>query len=215
MSKTVKRILAAINFVSGSTILLSVLFPIISYELSAPVTLISPLVEDGRYAVNTATTKASTWFEDGAKEEDFISSEVKYYTMSIPKLGISGATVTIGGEDLAKSLIHYPGTAVPGKTGNSVIFGHSALPLFFSPTNYKTIFSTLPKLQKGDEIIVNYDGITYKYVVETKFEVKPSDLQVLEQDRSDSFISLITCVPPGDPRKPRRLVVRARLVPYN
>src|SRR3989344_6085956 len=215
MSKTVKRILAAINFVSGSTILLSVLFPIISYELSAPVTLISPLVEDGRYAVNTATTKASTWFEDGAKEEDFISSEVKYYTMSIPKLGISGATVTIGGEDLAKSLIHYPGTAVPGKTGNSVIFGHSALPLFFSPTNYKTIFSTLPKFQKGDEIIVNYDGITYKYVVETKFEVLPKDIQVLEQNSDGSYISLITCVPPGDPRKPRRLVVRARLAPYN
>ena len=135
--------------------------------------------------------------------------------MSVPKLGIESATVTIGGENLAKSLIHYPGTAVPGKTGNSVIFGHSALPLFFSPTNYKTNFSTLPKLQKGDEIIVNYDGITYKYVVETKFEVLPKDIQVLEQNNYGSYISLITCVPPGDPRKPRRLVVRARLVPYN
>ncbi|OGM13015.1 hypothetical protein A3A76_01235 [Candidatus Woesebacteria bacterium RIFCSPLOWO2_01_FULL_39_23] len=215
MSKTVKRILAAINFISGSTILFATVFPIISYELTAPPTLISPLVDDDSFNSKAATTKASSWFEGGAREEDFTSTEVKYYTMSIPKLGVESATVTIGGEDLAKSLIHYPGTAVPGKTGNSVIFGHSALPLFFSPTNYKTIFSTLPKFQEGDEIIVNYDGITYKYVVETKFEVLPKDIQVLEQNSDGSYISLITCVPPGDPRKPRRLVVRARLAPYN
>ena len=215
MSVRFRRVFAFINFLSGSTILFSVLYPIVSYELSAPVMLISPLVDDSSYTSKTATTKASSWFEGGAKEEDFIASEVKYYTMSIPKLGINGATVTIGGEDLAKSLIHYPGTALPGKVGNSVIFGHSALPLFFSPTNYKTIFSTLPKLQKGDEIIVNYDGITYKYVVETKFEVLPKDIQVLEQNSDGSYISLIACVPPGDPRKPRRLVVIARLVPYN
>src|SRR3990170_6909882 len=215
MSVRFRRVFAFINFLSGSTILFSVLYPIVSYELSAPVMLISPLVDDSSYTSKTATTKASSWFEGGAKEEDFIASEVKYYTMSIPKLGINGATVTIGGEDLAKSLIHYPGTALPGKVGNSVIFGHSALPLFFSPTNYKTIFSTLPKLQKGDEIIVNYDGITYKYVVETKFEVLPKDIQVLEQNSDGYYISLITCVPPGDPRKPRRLVVRARLAPYN
>ena len=209
------RVLAAINFFSGSTILFSVLSPIISYELTSPPILISPIVENDSYNSKTATTKASTWFEGGAKEEDFAKPEVKYYTMTIPRLGINGATVTIGGEDLSKSLIHYPGTALPGEIGNSVIFGHSVLPLFFSPTNYKTIFSALPKLQKGDDIIVNYDGITYRYVVETKFEVKPRDLQVLEQNRDASYISLITCVPPGDPRKPRRLVVRARLVPYN
>jgi len=210
-----RRIFAFINLLSGSTILFSVLFPIISYELTAPVTLISPLVDDGSFNSKVATTKASSWFEGGAKQEDFVSAEVKYYTMSIPRLGIDGATVTIGGEDLAKSLIHYPGTALPGKVGNGVVFGHSTLPIFFSPTNYKSIFSTLPKLQEGDEIIVSYDGITYKYVVETKFEVLPKDIQVLEQNSNGSYISLITCVPPGDPRKPRRLVVRARLVPYN
>ena len=214
MNKTLKRILAAINFISGSTILFSVIFPIISYELTAPPILISPIVEKDSFNSKAATTKASTWFEGGAKKEDFVAPEVKYYTMSIPKLGIDGATVAIGGEDLAKSLIHYPGTAFPGKVGNSVIFGHSTLPIFFSPTNYKSIFSTLPKLEKGDEITVNYDDISYKYIVETKFEVLPKDIQILDQDKDGSYISLITCVPPGDPRKPRRLVVRARLVPY-
>jgi LPXTG-site transpeptidase (sortase) family protein len=45
------------------------------------------------------------------------------------------------------------------------------------------------------------------------FEVLPTDIQVLDQDSSDSFLTLVTCVPPGDPRNPKRLIVRARVVP--
>jgi len=117
------------------------------------------------------------------------------------------------GNDLAKSLVQYPGTSLPGKRGNTVIFGHSILPIFNNPKDYMAIFSKLPTLVKGDEIEVNYDSINFKYRVEALFEVRPTDIQVLEQDDSDSFLSLITCVPPGDPRKPKRLIVRARIVP--
>ena len=45
------------------------------------------------------------------------------------------------------------------------------------------------------------------------FEVLPTDLQILEQNRVDSYLTLVTCTPPGDPRKPKRLIVRARLAP--
>ncbi|MDO8340564.1 MAG: sortase [Candidatus Woesebacteria bacterium] len=202
--KVIIRILAIIFFLSGLTIIFTILYPIFSYQIKNPPPLISPLWED-------KTLKASTWFEDKIKPEDFIVSKIETYTLSIPKLGIKNAITTIGGEDLSKSLIHYPGTALPGRIGNSVIFGHSALPIFFSPTNYKTIFATLPTLKIGDEIIVNYDGITYRYVIEQMFDVLPTDIQILEQDNSDSFISLVTCIPPGDPRNPRRLIVRARI----
>jgi len=44
-------------------------------------------------------------------------------------------------------------------------------------------------------------------------EVLPTDIQVLEQNLSDSFLTLVTCVPPGHPLKPKRLIVRARIVP--
>jgi sortase A len=67
-------------------------------------------------------------------------------------------------------------------------------------------------LEKGDEVRINYDGIEYLYRVESLFEVFPTDIQVLEQDESDSFLTLVTCTPPGDPRKPKRLIVRARVV---
>lgn len=75
------------------------------------------------------------------------------------------------------------------------------------------IFSTLSELEKGDEISVNYDGIIYKYKIEAMLEVSPADIQILSQDSSDSFISLVTCVPPGHPLKPKRLIVRARIIP--
>jgi sortase A len=103
----------------------------------------------------------------------------------------------------------YPGTANPGQPGNTVLFGHSVLPQFFNPKNYLTIFSTLPTLKDGDEILVNFDGVNYRYLVEEMVEVSPEDTSVLEQRYDDSYITLITCVPPGTYL--RRLIVRGRL----
>lgn len=216
--KVVLRIAAVISGISGIIILTGVIYPILSYRTK----LISPIsgtVEKVQGVMTTTLngnvdyTKASNWFPSGAKREDFSSSIVDYYTVTIPKLKIDSATVAIGGEDLNKSLIQYPGTALPGKRGNAVIFGHSILPIFYNPKNYDAIFSLLPSLKKEDLIYVNYDGVSYTFKVEAMFEVLPTDIQVLDQDSSDSFLTLVTCVPPGDPGDPKRLVVRARVVP--
>lgn len=218
--KTIIRVLAVISGISGVVILAYVFLPILSYDVGSrkfadyvspvPRDEVSPQVQNQNYDY----TKASNWFDGGAKSDQFESSNIGYYTISIPKLKIDSATVSIGGEDLSKSLIQYPGTALPGKRGNSVIFGHSILPQFYNPKDYLSIFSTLPTLEKGDKVSVGYDGVTYNYIIEDKVEVSPTDLQVLEQDQSDSFLTLVTCVPPGHPLKPRRLVVRARIIPF-
>jgi sortase A len=92
-----------------------------------------------------------------------------------------------------------------------VVFGHSILPQFFDPKNYMSIFSTLPTIKQGDEILVYFDGITYKYIVRDMFEVRPDDIQILEQNTSGSYLTLVTCTPPGHPLKPKRLIVRAKL----
>jgi sortase A len=181
-----------------------VIVPIVGYQ---------PVSQQILGSQTTDYTRASNWFTGGAKSEDFVAKNVGFYNLSIPKLNIDNAVVAIGGDDLSKSLVQYPGTALPGKDGNTVIFGHSILPLFYNPKSYMSVFSTLPTLKPGDEIFVNYDGVSFVYKVEALFEVLPTDIQVLEQDDSDSFLSLVTCVPPGDPRDPRRLIVRARVVP--
>lgn len=223
--KTVLRVAAVISGISGIIILTGVIYPIVSFDSTYSKNfsqLISPLGETTgqvKGAVTTTTgnaidyTQASTWFPGGASKQDFVASNVGYYTISIPKLRIDGASVAIGGEDLNKSLVQYPGTALPGKRGNSVIFGHSILPIFYNPKNYISIFSLLPTLTEGDLININYDGVSYTYKVEQMFEVLPTDIQVLDQDSSDSFLTLVTCVPPGDPSNPKRLIVRARVVP--
>ena len=206
--KVIFRISAVICGISGVIILLGVMVPIVGYK---PVTRKNQTVLGSQ---SPDYTQASNWFTGGSKV-DFVAQKVAFYNLTIPKLRIDNALVGIGGEDLSKSLIQYPGTALPGKEGNTVIFGHSILPLFYNPKSYMAIFSTLPTLKIGDQISVNYDGVSYIYKVETMFEVHPTDIQVLEQDNSDSFLTLVTCVPPGDPRDPRRLIVRARIVPLS
>ncbi len=223
--KTILRISALISGISGIVILIGVIYPIVSYDATYSknyTKLISPLADsEGQIqkvmtestGIGTEDTMASSWFTNGATVEDFTAEKVSYYTLSIPKLKIESATVAIGGEDLSKSLIQYPGTALPGKRGNAVIFGHSILPIFNNPKNYISIFTMLPTMKVGDFVFVDYDGVSYTYKVEEMFEVAPTDLQVLDQDSSDSFITLVTCIPPGDPRYPKRLIVRARVVP--
>ena len=229
--KTILRIAAGISAISGIIILIGVIYPIVSYnatygknfsELASPINEnpVSQSNVQGASTVNNGSssndfTEASNWFVGGAKSADFTASKVQYFTISVPKLKINNATVAIGGEDLDKSLVQYPGTALPGRNGNTVIFGHSILPIFYNPKNYISIFSLLPTLTKGDEIDIDYDGISYVYKVEDMFEVLPTDIQVLDQDYSDSFVTLVTCVPPGDPSNPKRLIVRARVVPPN
>lgn len=219
-TKKIIKICAGISFISGMIILLSVVYPIASYEAKSKrdyPELVSPLSnssggmkDDYSLLSEEDYTKASNWFPTN---EVFGKNEIIEYTLTIPKLGIENAHVSIGGEDLAEGLVQYPGTAIPGRVGNSVVFGHSILPIFYDPDNYLAIFSTLDKLNDGDDIYVDYDGIVYHYQVYDKFEVKPTQIEVLRQDEDASYMSLITCTPPGHPAKPKRLVVRAEIVP--
>jgi len=216
--KTFLRISAVIAGVAGFIILFSTIYPIASYEVESRQkypNLLSPVSGSGNSPTLESVdyTRASNWFVGDTQREETTGSKISFYTISVPKLGIESATVELDGEDLSKNLIHYKGTGIPGKIGNSVVFGHSILPQFYDPKDYLSIFSTLPTLEKGDEITINYDGVAYVYEVEAMFEVLPTDLQVLEQETNDSYLSLITCTPPGHPLKPRRLVVRARVVP--
>lgn len=149
------------------------------------------------------------WFPTSPQKK--VVAPVNSYKLSIPKLKIQDALVVIAGDDLSTSLIHYGGTGLPGEYGTAVVFGHSTLPQFFNPKNYTTIFSTLPTLKVGDEILVAYDGITYRYIIFEITVTEPNDLSPLEQRFDDSYLTLITCVPPGTYIK--RLNVKARLAP--
>lgn len=154
-------------------------------------------------------TNIRNWFPEAPFPSPNPRQEILSYKLSIPELRIFNADVEVGVENLDKNLVQYPGTGTPGKPGNTVVFGHSVLPQFFNPKNYKTIFSTLPTITKKAQILVDYDEVRYSYSVEELNEVPPNDLSILAQRYDDSYLTLVTCVPPGTYL--RRLVVRARL----
>lgn len=197
-------------------------FPIINFQIAYSTQLkqiIDPLSTKSTNQnssllgkISTDYTQLTNWFVDDYEVPDqLVSNSQSTYYLSIPKLNIKDAVVTLGSMDLKKSLIQYPQTALPGQLGNTVVFGHSVLPQFFSPKNYLTIFSTLYKLKQGDEIILNYDRSEYKYIIEEMFEVKPTNLSVLEQRFDNKTLTLITCSPPGTYL--RRLIIKAQLSP--
>lgn len=219
----------------GLALVAFVIFPVVSYQfrdinilglftgsgLLSPASYVSQAEEESGPAVINGIdyTKASTWFPGSIQNDLFTSqqnityhdsSPTKTYDLSIPSLGITDAVVSLVSEDLTQHLVHYPQTALPGQLGSPVIFGHSTLPQFYDPKNYKTIFSTLPNIKVGADILITFDGIQYTYRVTKKFEVKPNELWVLGQDYSKKTLKVITCVPPGTVL--RRLVVDAQLV---
>lgn len=160
--------------------------------------------------VNTAFdyTDASSWFAVAQKPKE--SGTYPLYTLSIPKLNVDSAIVRSDHTDLKQSLIQYPGTAIPGNLGNTVVFGHSVLPQFFNPKNYLTIFSTLHTLRQGDTIEVSSDGATYTYKISEMYETTPDDLSPLAQTYNGRYLTLITCTPPGTYL--RRLIIKAYIL---
>lgn len=205
----------------GFMIILWTVWPIVSFFFTDQIVLaktVSPVADLPVLSVGNPvayaageknTTNPNTWFPTSPQKK--VSAPVNSYTLSIPTLGITEASVIIAGDDLGKSLIHYGGTGLPGEYGNTVIFGHSTLPQFFRATkDYKSIFATLPTIKIGANIHMTYDGVSYKYVVVDKVVVEPTDLSPLEQRFDDSYITLVTCVPPGTYLY--RLNVKAKLV---
>lgn len=172
----------------------------------------SPVVlaaeSDIQTTVRTDYTNVNSWFPGRPQQK--VVTPVNSYRLTIPKLKINNATVVINGDDLSKSLIHYGGTGLPGEYGNSVVFGHSTIVQLFNPLDYKTIFATLPTLKLGDEFLIDYDGITYRYQIFEMVVNNPNDLTALEQRFDDSYVTLVTCVPPGTYLM--RLYVKAKLV---
>lgn len=155
----------------------------------------------------TDFTNAKNWFPSYTPEKT--APRVSSYSIAIPKLGIDDAFVSTTDYDVGSHLINYGGTAVPPEKGNAVVFGHSTLPQLFNKNDYKTIFAKLHTLKPGDEIKVYTNDNEYTYRVTNMYIVEPNDFKPLTQSYDASYLTLITCTPPGTIWQ--RLVVRTKL----
>ena len=205
----------------GISIIVYTLFPIISWQIyfqpvfaSQNIMLSIPRANIAELAKNsmdtTDYTKAENWFKNfnpNSNQKD--QTNTPFYAISIPKIKIEEAIVSTIDNNLEKHLVNYQGTGIPGKNGNAVIFGHSTLPQLFNPKDYKTIFANTYKLKDGDIIYAIVNGVTYTYKVFKTIIVDPSDSSALVQDYDNSYLTIVTCTPPGTTWK--RLIVKARL----
>lgn len=222
--KVLFKLMSVAVLLCGGVLFSYTFFPLISWQIyfapvfasqkiDAPIpnnSVINPaniggLIASATNSLSTDYTNAYNWYP-GAQEK---GSNIATYKISIPKIGITDALVSNEDTDLTKHLVQFNSDTLPGKDGNSIIFGHSTLPQLFDPTNYKTILANAYKIEVGDEIIVDMEKGKHHYKIESITVVEPSDTSVLAQNFSDSFLTIITCTPPGTIWK--RLVIKARI----
>ena len=109
---------------------------------------------------------------------------------------------------LAEGPIYYPGSALPGETGNLFILGHSSfLPVVHNPA-YK-IFNGVKDLKQGDTIHVAAGSREYLYIV-TSVEKKLADDAKIDLATTEKLLTISTCNVFGG--KESRFVIRAKFL---
>jgi sortase A len=106
-------------------------------------------------------------------------------------------------ENLRVGIGHIPGTTAIGEIGNVALAGHRshAFGLFFNRLNEMNI---------GDQIAIQIKNKTFIYQVYEKKIVKPDDVTVLNKNKKDKLLTLITCDPVYGAT--HRLILHAELV---
>lgn len=136
-----------------------------------------------KYFVNTPAQKPQ---QQVAVSQDLrISKPSRLYVPKISKtLDVFDGQVVENRWSIASSGVSYlTSSAVPGAQGNSVLYGH----------NTRDILGNLPAVKNGDAIYVVMDNADiYKYEVSETKEVKPNQVEILNQTE-DSTLTIYTC----------------------
>ncbi len=147
------------------------------------------------------------------KTEETNSQEIIFENkIEIPKIEVEAPLVLAKSEkeissQLKKGVVLFPGSALPGQKGATIILGHSAPPNW-PKIMYEWVFTKLGLLQEGDEIFVYFGGKKYKYKVKEKVILKKGQ-ELPWKDNSENFLVLVSCWPPGKDIK--RMAVKAYL----
>ena len=105
--------------------------------------------------------------------------------LSIDSVNIDSSITTTKDDWIypADSLVYLQNTALPGNTGNAVIYGH----------NFKSLLGDLNKTTLGDTIKVELaNGKVLNYRITNKYNVTSDQTHILNQTK-DSRLTLFTC----------------------
>jgi sortase A len=134
--------------------------------------------------------------------------------MRIPRFGPDWQFAIVEGtglQQLADGPGHVQGTGLPGTSGNFAVAAHDI--------TAGNPFMHLASLRRGDAVIVQIGGTTYRYAVRSEGVVRYTDTAVLYPvpdhryvRPTTQYITLITCTPVTLDWTPWRIVVTGTLV---
>lgn len=103
----------------------------------------------------------------------------------IPRIAVD-VPITQGNPDRALSLgvYHHPEGASPGEGSSTILAGH----------RNRRALALLSRLEKGDPVLVYWDGVEHIYRVDHSFVITPDNTSVLEPSDTEE-LRMYTCLP--------------------
>lgn len=138
------------------------------------------------YNVNT-TEVATDEEENKIQIYQDIESYIGY--LEIPKIKFRRGFYNIdsGLNTVEANIEIIKGSEMPNVTnGNLIIAGHSG-------TGWKAFFKDLYKLEVGDEAIVTYAGVNYKYKITNIYKERNTGTVSIKRNYDKTTLTLITC----------------------
>lgn len=138
------------------------------------------------YSVNTTEV---TTDEEETKTQNYQDIESYIGYLEIPKIKFRRGFYNIdsGLNTVEANIEIIKGSEMPNVTnGNLIIAGHSG-------TGWKAFFKDLYKLEVGDEAIVTYAGVNYKYKITNIYKEKNTGTVSIKRNYDKTTLTLITC----------------------
>lgn len=138
------------------------------------------------YSVNTTEV---TTDEEENKTQNYQDIESYIGYLEIPKIKFKRGFYNIDSKlnTVEANIEIIKGSEMPDVTnGNLIIAGHSG-------TGWKAFFKDLYKLEVGDEVIVTYAGINYKYKITNIYKEKNTGTVSIKRNYDKTTLTLITC----------------------
>ncbi|KKR80409.1 MAG: Sortase family protein [Candidatus Daviesbacteria bacterium GW2011_GWA1_41_61] len=211
-----KKVFSLLSLGLGVFVLMQVIMPLLAYQIwemtdyQQNKALVSAYSKENNVLGISIKDVESDFPAFNSTLERQTGTAYSEFKISIPSIKLTDIKVAVDSNNFEQNLAHLPGSALPGEKGNVFITGHSSLPQLFRPGNFKAIFANLPKVKKGDQVIVEAGEQKFEYQVEGLKVVNPDETWVINPpDTNGRYLSLMTCVPPGLYLK--RLIVLAKL----
>lgn len=179
-------------------------------------------VQEVRYRLiishqSTAVEKTFPGFPEG----DFWSPVNTTFSLVIPKIdakapiiaNVDPSSEPIYTEALKKGVAHAKGTCFPGMSCRMYLFAHSTSSSLLV-SRYNAVFYLLRKLERGDQILVYYEGKKILYEVYGKEIIEASDTHYLKDPGKEEELILQTCDPPGTTLNRFLVFAKPKLVEY-